>query len=726
MTQITADVDQAASLGEGLAAGGWYKPATWSATLTSLGGQDVVPAAFRADDDPVAAYSAELARRVRVSYPTHAIAAMVRRGELPLGDTVAVDTVAETLLRASEHGLQLGATNLKTLLAEHPDVLDAVDDGDRESVESALATLQRVYQISPSNEAMAVLLDQKLTSAYDIAALTEAVFLDRYGRLFPSEREAQLVFRKSEQVQAVLYTFYSMTKQAADAPALATVSGTAAQREKAVDGIKRVLPETPTMESLFGSMDYCNCDHCRSVLGPAAYVVDVLKFLDPDPLAWKGFTADWASRHGGQNYPYGTPYEELIARRPDLAYLQLSCENTNTELPVIDIVNEILEYLVVAGVTTLSPNAVRDSGAMDSQDVMAEPEFVIDSAYARLREATFPSLLPFDLWHETVREFLGWFGEPLASLLELFPVFEDPADAAYAAAIERLGLTRAAAEVLTDTNPMTLWWTRLGFSAAPDQEADAVKTLQRAKQLARRLGISYQDLADLLSTHFLNPALDQLGVLTTAGVSVADALVWRANQGMITGDEPTDPADHEKWLTVQSVRRRLATVTATHGLDGDRTAEQWVRDLPDDTLGAVVVLLDPDATCDFDRTLLGSAATGDPLDDARLAETIVKADLFVRLQKATGWSIPDLDDALRAFVPGGTDGTTPFGAPMRTALIYLAHVTELGERLGTDESARRRWVSGWAPIGHRGPTSLYSQLFAQRVPGQRDPAFTAP
>lgn len=725
MTQVKAELDDEVSFGQSLTAAGWDTPNKWSTALAALGGADVVPAAFKDDDDPVGAYSTELARRVRIAYPTHAVAAMVWRADIaPVGDAETDDRLATVLVRAGERGLQLGATNLKTFLAEHPDVFEDIDDARRGPIESALATLQRVYQLSPSNEAMKVLLDHKLTSAYDIAALTEPIFIDRYGSLFPSEREARLVFRKSEQVQAVLYTFYSMTKQAADAPALAPVSGTTEQRKQAVDNIKRVLPTTPTMESLFGSMDYCDCDHCRSVLGPAAYVVDVLKFLDPDPLAWEGFKSHWANHHDGEVYPYGTPYEELIARRPDLAHLQLSCENTNTELPVIDIVNEILEYLVVA--KALSPSAVRDSGVVDSQDVMAEPEFVVDNAYAQLRETTFPSVLPFDLWHETVREFLAWFGEPLSSLLGLYPVFADPADDRYAAAIERLGLTRAAADVLTDEDPLTDWWTRLGFGADAAQEALAIETLQHAKQLARRLGITYQQLADLLGTHFINPALDQLGVLTTAGVSVADAILWRANQPMIADLEPTDPLEHETWLQVQSVQQRLTAVTTTYGLTGERTADAWLRAVDGDTLADVIVLLDPDASCDFDRTLLGSAGTGEALDGALLPEIVVKLDLFVRLQRAIGWSTGDLDEALRVFVPGGTVGRGLFGAPMRTALVYLAHVTELSTLLDTDESARRRWIAVWSTIGTHGASSLYTELFGQRAVGQRDPSFAAP
>ena len=42
----------------------------------------------------------------------------------------------------------------------------------------------------------------------------------------------------------------------------------------------------PTLEDLFGSLDYCNCSDCGSILSPAAYLVDLLNYIDqPAPAA---------------------------------------------------------------------------------------------------------------------------------------------------------------------------------------------------------------------------------------------------------------------------------------------------------------------------------------------------------------------------------------------------------------------------------------------------------
>ena len=45
------------------------------------------------------------------------------------------------------------------------------------------------------------------------------------------------------------------------------------------------------------------------------------------------------------------PYYALIERRPDLPHIPLTCENTSTALPYIDITNEILEYYVANNAT---------------------------------------------------------------------------------------------------------------------------------------------------------------------------------------------------------------------------------------------------------------------------------------------------------------------------------------------------------------------------------------
>ncbi len=88
-----------------------------------------------------------------------------------------------------------------------------------------------------------------------------------------------------------------------------------------------VFENQPTLQSLFGPQDSCACGHCNSVLGPAAYFVDLLQFIKNAKTG-------------------GALLATLLTRRPDLQDIELSCNNTNTEVPSIDLALEILENAV--------------------------------------------------------------------------------------------------------------------------------------------------------------------------------------------------------------------------------------------------------------------------------------------------------------------------------------------------------------------------------------------
>ena len=121
-----------------------------------------------------------------------------------------------------------------------------------------------------------------------------------------------------------------------------------------------------TLENLFGSLDYCDCQDCGSILSPAAYLVDLLHYIDqPAP---------------GQ--PASNPQDVLLSRRPDLQYLPLTCANTNTALPYIDLVNETLEYFVANGLSMAGYQGHDTGNAVTSAELLASPQYVND---ARLR-----------------------------------------------------------------------------------------------------------------------------------------------------------------------------------------------------------------------------------------------------------------------------------------------------------------------------------------------------
>ena len=88
---------------------------------------------------------------------------------------------------------------------------------------------------------------------------------------------------------------------------------------------------------LFGSADFCHCEHCQSVLGPAAYFVDLMYFVERHILG-PSF-----KDHGGEQNSL-----HLRSRRPDLWTLELNCDNTNKVVPTLDLVMDVLEKFIVS------------------------------------------------------------------------------------------------------------------------------------------------------------------------------------------------------------------------------------------------------------------------------------------------------------------------------------------------------------------------------------------
>ncbi len=98
--------------------------------------------------------------------------------------------------------------------------------------------------------------------------------------------------------------------------------------------IKDHLKAIPGFTDLFGSQDYCNCTECQSILGAAAYFVDLMTFVDENMTGrvFRGKKVRDALN--------------LKVRRPDLWTLPLTCDNTNDLVSYLEIINPTLENYI--------------------------------------------------------------------------------------------------------------------------------------------------------------------------------------------------------------------------------------------------------------------------------------------------------------------------------------------------------------------------------------------
>ncbi|MBE8989894.1 neuraminidase-like domain-containing protein [Nostoc sp. LEGE 12450] len=333
----------------------------------------------------------------------------------------------------------------------HPDFQELAQD---ENFRLEVKAAQRVFKLVPTFEATDALLADDLHSAQKIYRTGESEFVRRYGD-YPgfTPEAARLAWNRAADTHAAVLTIVTDLKALeAEALPLALLSGSEA------------LSSFPNWSNLFATGDLCDCEHCRSVLSPAAYFADLLMFLKDRKAA----------------NPALTVKDILFRRRPDLGFLELNCDNALVPLPYIDVVCEVLEAAVdsvgendlelinftsiptnsIAAKTAVSTafqtafsNPINDDkekidldanfslsqvNALDpdrwvvhgdnvtyllkkkppsanffaeiipntkasADELRAYPQYVNPNVYEKLRQAKYPMTLPFDLFAEEVR-----------------------------------------------------------------------------------------------------------------------------------------------------------------------------------------------------------------------------------------------------------------------------------------------------------------------------------
>ncbi len=390
---------------------------------------------------------------------------------------------------AQNPAFEMRATPVGAYLSKNPAALDWIaDEPKRSKVVATLKGIERAYRIAPRGarvETMRVLLEDRLDSAQKIQKMGRATFLRRYERTLGSATARQVLAKAGN--------------AAATAALLLARHGAAFDRTpmNVLPARVQKLRALPDYQSLFGSLDSCSCEHCQSVYSPSAYLVDVLHWLDLR-----------ASKHAGKS-ALDILFEN---RRADLGTIELSCKNTNTPLPYIDLVNEILEL-------TLAPPGAAPSYQTkgDPADLAAHPEHLHAAAYEVLagataatgKDAVYPFDLPFDLWLAEARVYLGQLGVPRHALMEaLHGAGPDAALTDVAVVTEALELSALERDVIAGKalnptrSPEDFW----GLSGDAGWVATLNKVsvfLDKATPPLAEQGLDFEALSDLLRADFV-------------------------------------------------------------------------------------------------------------------------------------------------------------------------------------------------------------------------------
>lgn len=466
-----------------------------------------------------------LERQFQRAYPTTSFAATLARTERsPIEAKADVVHFLDT-----NPGFHLDRFRVEHYISEHQEALQGIED--KKALVTDLKSAQRVFKLNPTYQAVDALLTRKIDSAQQIYFMGRAQFVNAMENLGINKIEAKKIYSRAENTYAMALSLFGDYNLAMNgiapfgAPTLAADPETQAK-----------IAALPNLTTLFGSLDYCECTYCRSLYSPAAYFVDVMRFLGERNTQGSGVNA-------GKNV-----CEVLLERRPDLGEIELSCENTNTPLPYIDLVNEILEDVVAppapatldgaievdlvagpiktsvlneltakaiaigAGAEVYAPDsrahwAVRDqqhaykifkTGATlsllpthqtfwSAAELRAIPGYTNQDAYSKLRQEVFPLNLPFDLWYLQAGAYLNHLGVPQPRLLELFQqkLVDNttlwPGDLQIDCAW--LGITETERTVLTGALPGKRSWDFWGLAESgnnipnPDNPADPTKNI---------------------------------------------------------------------------------------------------------------------------------------------------------------------------------------------------------------------------------------------------------
>jgi hypothetical protein len=660
----------------------------WGEIIKKTGLPDFIEG--KNDEEKIGRYAGMIQSLLDASFPTERIAKMVEKNELSIEKKKISKSIGAFLSRNEKLQKDKQFDFARSRIHDFKEQIKAVAGKDYAEVRSELMKIQRVFQVSTRPEVMSALLEKNLHSAYSIASIPRKSFIKTYAKYLGGEQEAFAVHQRASHTnkRAEMTAMHFMEYIHGLQPR--TIMDKS-EYKKAMKTIQDHLPNpTPNYAELFGSPDICECKHCRSVYSAAAYYVDLLRFLEKS----------------SENSDGHTPYDILIGkkeredivvhgRRPDLVHLPLTCENTNTIIPYIDLVNEVMEYYTANG--SLTNFEGYNTGEATAEELRANPQNFNLEAYRRLKDVKYPFTLPY---HQPLDAIRTYSDHLKVSRHEAMMAMNPQPDFATKIAIEveSLGISQEEYTCLmgytfggtADATPVHEYF---GYTTAGQLE-----DLSKVPEFLQRSGVAYTDLVELLKTQFINPyqsTLDFLEKIFSYGS--IDVTTFYARLEQIEA-ETLDPADDADIVAALNDYNSAGGTSVTTG-----EFAQWVTDHLTE-FRQVITLYEPDSKCDLETTRLrtiqsiyeGSATSG------ITSNAWSKIHRFIRIWRKFGWNIHETDLTLTIF------------------MVKSISLLQKATKRPLDQLAAL-----WVNIDTYGDKSLYKKLFLNKAVQRIDNAFKA-
>jgi hypothetical protein len=645
-----------------------------------------VPAAIAAMTTPatIAQYADSIVGSLKQAFPTDYVAK-----SFSASTDLANQAVAAFVTKSPD--FDFATTHIDQYLASNPSALAGLSTDQVAALTDRLKAAQRVFRVITDGDVMQTLIENDLDSSYKIATTPGGSFLAQYADGLGGEAQAQQIYANATNIMGVT----SMVIRTAQENSSGLMS-----KVIATGGDTGPLDQNlPNWQTLFGTTSTCQCTECQAIDGPAAYFVSLLEFLRKlpengdrntplDVLIGNDNSGHLTYRPKGSAKPINIEKIVKIPRRPDLAYLKLNCANADTALPYVDLVNEILENYVhnshIANnvMTSEVTSAAAHNTPLDATTAVLDvtPEYMqtrdAGQAYDKLNAESivYPYSLPFDRYLETVRTYLNFLGVSLDQLMQTYGAFQG-SNGNPLPPLPRA--TRLAAESLLISLPEYILIAGQDFSGnAPPPQS----TLITLPNYFGYTGVVPRDLS--------------------WEANIAQVSVFLSRTGLAFGE--------------------LVKLLETQYLNPQHLDPQK----------AVTLTLPKDPSKDLcDVTSMRIQNAGSAFPPLPLLPPL---PAFIRLWRKLGWTISELDYALRAFGEVATvaTGSTPPGlnipifpepTPISPRFILIAaQIQQLTQALNLSVSDV---VSLWKDIDTDGRASPFVTLFQNKaVVNPPDPA----
>ncbi len=423
-------------------------------------------------DEKVANYARDIKSRSEFLFPAVSLVATTRRVNVEAIKNI--DAVEKFIDDQKE--LNFREQNLDKYIKDNNIPID-------KDTKTSLKIVQRINKLTLNANAGAVLINKKMHSSMQIYFAGKETVKSILSVSGVEDRHINLLYESAKtQYMGVLARITDFRREVNYGTPAAIIPQIYTTAE-----IKEYLGDLPDLEKLFGTLDYCECDHCKSLYGPAAYLTDMLRFLRKHDslIIQAGITL--------------SVKDILFLRRPDIGNIKLNCDNTNTALPYIDLVCEILENYLIG------LKDFKYQTTLSQKELRAIPENVQPEAYKIIAAADFPMYNSFNLWQEEARTYLNYLRVPRYELMEAFQ-----------------NKTNAAAKVPDDISIaaeyFNLSWKEKDLivnvrNTAVDQNKywgfDTNQVKVSVAEFKNRTRLTYYEILELLMVKFVNPDINK-------------------------------------------------------------------------------------------------------------------------------------------------------------------------------------------------------------------------